>query len=59
LPSSVDKLLRATGLSGGFAEPSKQCRHHSADSGLRTVAIKTERGSDAPDHVGFQELHDE
>jgi hypothetical protein len=46
-------------LRGGAAERSQQCRYHSTDNSLRIVAIKTERGTNAPDHVGCQELHDE
>jgi hypothetical protein len=58
LPCGVDELLRTTGLTSGVAEPGQQCRHRGTDGGLRIVAVKTERGSYAPDHVGGQELHD-
>jgi hypothetical protein len=53
----VDEVLRAARFGGGAAECGQQRRHGGADSGLCIVAIETEGGGNAADHVRRQELH--
>jgi hypothetical protein len=57
LPCGVDEPLRAAGLKSDVAQPCQQRWHRGTDSGIGIVAIKTERGSNSPDHLGCQELH--
>jgi hypothetical protein len=57
LPSSIGEPLRTIRLRRYATESGQQPGHRSVNRGLDEVAIETERGRYAADHVRCEELH--